>query len=71
MSDAHGSTSHHHHTPAPLPEPKTPMWLPALGVFLFLAAALVCGLMPDSNPDGAAKAGGSAPAASAGSARAK
>jgi len=29
------------HAPAPPPEPRTPMWLPALGAFLFLVAALL------------------------------
>ena len=69
MSAAHGSSTSHSHTPAALPEPKTPMWLPALGVCLFLAAALICGLMPDSKPAADGKA--AAPAASAGAARGK
>ena len=46
MSDAHGnsSDSHGHGPPAP-PEPKTPLWLTAVGAVLFLTVALVWGLV--------------------------
>lgn len=46
-----------------LPEPKTPMWLPALGAVLFLAVALFWGLCSSDKPEtkGASDA---APAAS-------
>lgn len=50
----HGD-SHAHHGPPPPPEPKTPMWLPALGAFLFLSAGLYWGLTPSKD----AAAGGS------------
>ena len=45
MSETHGNSSDHH-APAGLPEPKTPMWLPAVGALLFLAVALIWGLLP-------------------------
>lgn len=49
MSETHGNASDHHsHEPAPPPEPKTPMWLPALGAVLFLMVGLIWGLMPSS-----------------------
>lgn len=51
MSEPHGNPSDHNHTPAPLPEPKTPMWLPALGAVLFLAVGFIWGLLPDSKPE--------------------
>lgn len=53
MSETHGNASDHHHSPAPLPEPKTPMWLPALGFVLFLVAGLLWGLSPDKSEGGA------------------
>lgn len=34
----------HDHGPPPPPEPKTPMWLPALGALLFLSAGLAWAL---------------------------
>ena len=58
MSETHGNPSDHHHTPAALPEPKTPMWLPALGVVLFLTVGFLWGLMPaKTDANGAAGAG--------------
>lgn len=48
MSGTHGNASDHHHAPPALPEPKTPMWLPALGAVLFLIVGLLWGLTPDS-----------------------
>ena len=47
MSETHGNASDHHHAPPALPEPKTPMWLPALGAVLFLIVGLIWGLTPD------------------------
>jgi hypothetical protein len=59
MSEAHGQAGHSH---GGLPEPKTPMWLPALGAVLFLFAGLLWGLWPSgdgttSSPTGGADAG--------------
>ncbi len=52
MSETHGNPSDHHsHDPPAPPEPKTPMWLPALGAVLFLTAALIWGFMPESKPE--------------------
>jgi len=52
MSETHGNASDHHsHEPAVPPEPKTPMWLPALGAVLFLMVGLIWGLTPSSNPE--------------------
>ena len=34
----------HDHGPPPPPEPKTPMWLPAVGALLFLSAGLAWAL---------------------------
>jgi hypothetical protein len=63
MSETHGNPSDpHSHGPPVLPEPKTPMWLPALGGVLFLTVGLIWGLMPSSAP---AATDGTAPAASA------
>jgi hypothetical protein len=63
MSETHGNPSDPHaHAPAGPPEPKTPMWLPALGAVLFLTVGLIWGLMPassdaaDGTPGGAATA---------------
>lgn len=50
------------HSSLPLPEPKTPMWLPALGAALFVVAAIVWAVMPSSTPPAQADA---APSASA------
>jgi hypothetical protein len=38
----------HAHGPPPPPEPKTPTWLTALGVVLFLTVGLVWGLSTPS-----------------------
>ncbi|HVJ94233.1 MAG TPA: hypothetical protein VM580_30805 [Labilithrix sp.] len=52
MSETHGNPSDHHsHDPAALPEPKTPMWLTALGAVLFLMVGLICALMPETKQD--------------------
>lgn len=56
MSEGHGNPSDHHHTPA-LPEPKTPMWLPALGLVLFLTAGFIWGLTPSSKHEAGSPAG--------------
>ena len=49
MSETHGIPSDtHSDAPPALPEPKTPMWLPALGAVLFLTVGLIWGLMPSS-----------------------
>ncbi len=62
MSEMHGNPSDHHSTPAALPEPATPMWLPALGLALFLVVGLLWGLSP-ATPDAATSgAAGSATA---------
>jgi hypothetical protein len=67
MSETHGNPSDHHHAPAALPEPKTPMWLPALGLVLFLVAGLLWGLSPEKNEAGTG-AGTGADAGAAGAA---
>ncbi|MDB4943549.1 MAG: hypothetical protein JWP97_3083 [Labilithrix sp.] len=36
----HDASDHAHHGPPAPPEPKTPLWLPAVGAALFLAAGL-------------------------------
>lgn len=67
MSEAHGTASDHHsHEPPAPPEPKTPMWLPALGAVLFLTAGLIWGLMPDSKNDADAAPDAASAAADAG-----
>ena len=49
MSETHGNPSDTHaDAPPALPEPKTPMWLPALGAVLFLTAGLIWGMMPST-----------------------
>jgi hypothetical protein len=57
MSASEGN--HVGHGPLPPPEPKTPMWLPAVGAVLFLTVGLVWGL---SGPSKDATEGGSAAA---------
>jgi hypothetical protein len=66
MSETHGNPSDHnsHAAPAP-PEPKTPLWLTAVGALLFLTVGLIWGLTPDSKDAGAAP-GGAANTADAG-----
>ncbi|MCA9588130.1 MAG: hypothetical protein KC657_22560 [Myxococcales bacterium] len=57
------SDSDSHHGPAAPPEPKTPMWLPALGAVLFLLVGLAWALSPASPPpttDAAPAASGAA-----------
>ena len=49
MSGSHGHDE-------PLPEPTTPMWLPALGAVLFLTAAIAWTISP-STPQPAAGTG--------------
>ena len=45
--DAHGDG----HAPPPLPEPHTPMWLPAVGAVLFLTVGLLWALStPPKDP---------------------
>lgn len=53
MSETHGK-------PSDPQEPKTPMWLPALGAVLFLMVGIVWGLQPSK-----AESTGSTTAASA------
>ncbi len=50
------------HDSAPLPEPTTPLWLPALGGALFIAAGIAWAICPASAS--APTASGAAPAAS-------
>jgi hypothetical protein len=69
MSEAHGNASDPHgHAPPALPEPKTPMWLPALGAVLFLTVGLIWGLTPSSKDKADSSAGtrSAPPAADAG-----
>jgi hypothetical protein len=61
MSASEGN--HVGHGPPPPPEPKTPMWLPAVGAALFLTVGLVWGLSGPSKD--ATEGGGAAPTASA------
>jgi len=69
MSETHGNPSdpHSHAPPAP-PEPKTPMWLTAVGAVLFLIVGIIWGLTPaakdttESAPSGTAGADAGAPA---------
>ena len=72
MSASEGN--HVGHGPPPPPEPKTPMWLPAVGAVLFLTVGLFWGFTGPSkdatsegNAAGAATAT-AAPAADAGAA---
>ncbi len=46
-------------------EPKTPMWLPAVGALLFLMAGLAWAMSTPASTDSAAGSAGSAPSASA------
>lgn len=63
MGAPHGnSNDHHSHGPTPPPEPKTPMWLPALGAVLFLTVGLLWALSPNAE-DSPHQLGGAAPAA--------
>lgn len=71
MSASEGN--HVGHGPPPPAEPKTPMWLPAVGAVLFLTVGLVWGLGGPSKdataPDpAAAPTASAAPAADAGAA---
>jgi hypothetical protein len=55
MSATEGN--HVGHGPPPPPEPKTPMWLPAVGAVLFLTVGLAWGLggpSKDATDDAAA-----------------
>lgn len=64
MSASEGN--HVGHGPPPPPEPKTPMWLPAVGAVLFLTVGLFYGLSSPSKDatteDGAAPAAATATA---------
>ena len=64
MSETHGNSSDHHGHEPPVPEePKTPMWLPALGAVLFLTVGLIWGIMPSSKSEtgeGSGATGGAA-----------
>lgn len=68
--DHHASGPGGHHGPPPPPEPKTPMWLPAVGVVLFLTVGLVWGLGGSSKDatEGTAPAATTSAAADAGAA---
>ncbi|MBX3197795.1 MAG: hypothetical protein KF894_06595 [Labilithrix sp.] len=68
MSETHGNPSDHHHAPPAPPEPKTPLWLTALGAVLFLVAGLIWGLTPASMHEAGEHSGaaGSASAAAPG-----
>ncbi len=59
MASSHDTTEHGHghgaHHAPPLPEPHTPMWLPALGATLFLLAGIWWALSTSDSPkEGAA-----------------
>ncbi len=64
------SASHDGHAPPPLDEPKSPMWLPALGAALFIAVGLWWAVTPSPPPpppdDTEPAAAAPQPAASAG-----
>ena len=65
MSASEGNPGDPHaHGPPPPPEPKTPMWLPALGAVLFLTVGLVWALTPTSKNETEAVPAGSAGAGS-------
>ena len=64
MSASEGN--HVGHGPPPPPEPKTPMWLPAVGAALFLIVGLFWGLGgPSKDATGDAPGAASASAAPA------
>jgi len=46
QADSHADEhdEHAHHGPPALPEPNTPMWLPAVGALLFLTVGLLWAL---------------------------
>jgi hypothetical protein len=71
MSETHGNPSDHHHAPPAPPEPKTPMWLPALGAVLFLTAGLFWALLPESKHEAGELPAGSAGATADGGAPAQ
>ncbi len=62
-SEDHGHDGHH--VPPLLPEPKTPMWLPALGGVIFVLAGALFVAMPrtaTATPQEAPADAGAAPA---------
>lgn len=66
MSATEGN--HSSGAPLPPPEPKTPMWLPAVGGVLFLTVGLIWGLSgpsKDATPESTAAPTGTASAAAA------
>ena len=61
-----------HHAPAPLPEPETPAWLPAVGGALFLMAGIWWAVTPSAKaPSEEAENAAAANAADAGVAQIK
>jgi hypothetical protein len=62
MTDSHGKTSD-------TQEPKTPMWLPAVGAVLFLTVGILWGLSPSPAPEAASPAGAASGAAADAGAR--
>lgn len=58
------------HQAQTLSEPKTPMWLPAVGAVLFLVAGLLWGLS-DASSDAAKEPGAAGAAVDAGAAPSK
>ena len=65
-----GSSIAHAHEPPALPEPHTPMWLPALGVALFVSVALWWAVTPKAAPPPASDSETVAAAAASGAASA-
>ena len=61
MSEPHGNPSdlHSHHDAGP-PEPKTPMWLPALGAVLFLMLGIFLAMSASGGADTPSGSGNSA-----------
>jgi hypothetical protein len=51
QADSHADdhADEHDHGPPPPPEPKTPMWLPAVGALLFLTVGLIWALSTPPN----------------------